>query len=92
MNSSTDCGQASMDGKKDKTILLKGNSLLNQQMIDHLEELLCKSSAKTLQASLQYIFFHYLYHAKLEDHPVDFPCISEDFYFLYKFLEACREG
>lgn len=78
--------------RKRKTIVLREDSLLNQKIIDHLEDLFLLASPRTLLKSISYVFFQYLYYAEADGYPSHFKRISEDFYFLHHFFAECSEA
>jgi hypothetical protein len=86
-------------GKKKKTnkdprkrITLRENTQLNQKIIDELEELFMFASPATLQKSVNYIFYQYLFFAEDVGGDTDFKHIAEDFYFLQRFFGEANEG
>jgi hypothetical protein len=68
------------------------SSGLNNKTIKELEYLFEFASPGALKKSLLEIFLSYLCNTKSEDYSPKLPKISEDFYFLIRFLDAAQKG
>lgn len=59
---------------------------MDKKLTGHLRELLEFSEPDSLRKSINYVFFNFLLNNK-NSLPPDFDTITEDFYFLIKFLD-----
>jgi hypothetical protein len=66
-------------------------SELDNNTIKELEYLFEFASPGALKKSILEVFFSYLCNTKSEDYSPKLPKISEDFYFLIKFLDAAKK-
>jgi hypothetical protein len=74
-----------------KIIELSENSVLNQQIINELEELLVFCPPRELRQTFHELFFGFLKSLDMELVDRNFKEIAADYYFLYKFLEKAEK-